>query len=239
VPSLEDRKNLVLQLVLEEFIRTGKSVSSRVITEKIGRWKGSTIRYEMQKLKESGLLEDEHFSSGKIPTEEAFLWYVKRLIDEELFIIPDQYKRILSRVIDEVDTFQDAKKKIIRLLSEITCSSAVYFSEDDGLEIFSLKNIFLGQKNIDTEKILSLISLIDEMENIMRKNFSKLNKGRICILIGSQLPYGKSAGVSFSSIKISNPKDFVIGTINPIRSRYDILFGVLKEIEYMLNDFCN
>ena len=74
---LTDRQKLILKAIIEEYVTTNEPVGSKVLTEKpYLTYSSATIRYEMQHLEETGYLKKTHTSSGRIPSEMGYRYYV-------------------------------------------------------------------------------------------------------------------------------------------------------------------
>ena len=76
---LSERKESVLKLIVEEYIKTIKPVGSKNICE-ILDCSSATVRNEMQSLEEEGYLEKTHTSSGRVPSEKGYRYYVDHLM---------------------------------------------------------------------------------------------------------------------------------------------------------------
>lgn len=81
--TLDGRKAQVLRAVVEEHIETGLPVGSRVIARRyrIGV-SPATIRNEMADLEETGYLDKPHTSSGRVPSDRGYRFYVDELMPE-------------------------------------------------------------------------------------------------------------------------------------------------------------
>ena len=78
---LTERQMLVLQVIIDEFIETAHPVGSRVIAKKgMIPYSAATIRNDMADLEEKGFLEKTHSSSGRIPSEKGYRYYVDHII---------------------------------------------------------------------------------------------------------------------------------------------------------------
>lgn len=81
------RQRAILKAIVESYIETGEPVGSATIArlqsgEGLGAISGvspATIRNEMAALSDAGLLEQPHTSAGRVPTAQAFRWYVEQL----------------------------------------------------------------------------------------------------------------------------------------------------------------
>ncbi len=76
-PMLDDRKSLVLQALVEEYIRTGEPVSSRTVLESSNlEVSSATVRNDLARLESYGFIEQPHTSSGRVPTHQGYRYYV-------------------------------------------------------------------------------------------------------------------------------------------------------------------
>jgi heat-inducible transcriptional repressor len=76
------RERLVLNAIVETYIATGEPVASQAVARLFDNKDGmssATIRNVMANLGETGWLEQPHTSAGRIPTAQAFRFYVEQL----------------------------------------------------------------------------------------------------------------------------------------------------------------
>jgi heat-inducible transcriptional repressor len=79
---LSPRERLVLTAIIEMYIATGEPVASQALARYFADREGlssATLRNVMAVLGESGLLEQQHTSAGRIPTAAAFRYYVEQI----------------------------------------------------------------------------------------------------------------------------------------------------------------
>jgi heat-inducible transcriptional repressor len=81
-PAMGPRKELVLTAIVENYIATGDPVGSQSIARQQNRegMSAATVRNVMADLSEAGYLEQPHTSAGRIPTAQAFRYYVEQLL---------------------------------------------------------------------------------------------------------------------------------------------------------------
>jgi heat-inducible transcriptional repressor len=79
-PPIGEREREILTAIVETFIATGDPVGSRTLarSNKEGL-SPATIRNVMADLAEAGFLEQPHTSSGRVPSSEAYRYYVEQL----------------------------------------------------------------------------------------------------------------------------------------------------------------
>ena len=95
---LSDRQKLILKAIIEEYVNTNEPVGSKSLTSKpYLDFSSATIRYDMQHLEEDGYLEKTHTSSGRIPSEVGYRYYVDNLIIRDDAVI--NYYRYIDEIL--------------------------------------------------------------------------------------------------------------------------------------------
>src|SRR3989339_131604 len=81
---LTPRSELVLRLIVEDYIRSAEPVGSRFLVEEhqIGV-SSATIRNEMVQLEQEGYIRQPHTSAGRIPTEKGYQYYLRHILAAE------------------------------------------------------------------------------------------------------------------------------------------------------------
>ncbi|MDD6762913.1 MAG: heat-inducible transcriptional repressor HrcA [Clostridiales bacterium] len=79
--DLNDRKKLILQAIIDEYIGSAEPVGSRAVSKRkeLGI-SSATIRNEMADLEEMGYLIQPHTSAGRIPSDAGYRFYVNSLM---------------------------------------------------------------------------------------------------------------------------------------------------------------
>ena len=76
---LTERQNKILKLIVEKYIKEPIPVGSKVISKAIN-CSSATVRNEMMALENDGYLEKTHTSSGRVPSEKGYRYYVDNLM---------------------------------------------------------------------------------------------------------------------------------------------------------------
>jgi heat-inducible transcriptional repressor len=123
--TLDERKNKVLQAIIEDYVATAEPVGSRTIARKYHLGVSpATIRNEMSDLEELGFLEQPHTSAGRVPSDRGYRYYVDCLMEQRDVDKSDEdlIRRTFERKVREIDTLV---RETARLLSETTHLTAV------------------------------------------------------------------------------------------------------------------
>lgn len=129
---LDRRQTELLKLIIEDYTETARPVSSKALCE-ILNCSSATVRNEMMVLEELGLLEKTHISSGRIPSEKGYRYYVDNIMKKDELSKNDILK---LQSIFESNQLQvvDYITKSVEIVSELT----------------NLTAIVLGSSSIDT-----------------------------------------------------------------------------------------
>jgi heat-inducible transcriptional repressor len=104
VMQITERQAEVLRKVVETHVSHGQPVGSKWLAEQANLpWRPSTIRAELAKLEELGLLQHPHTSAGRVPTDSGYRYYVDELLEEGRLPVPRQDFRltVMRREVEE------------------------------------------------------------------------------------------------------------------------------------------
>lgn len=122
---LTSRQKLILKAIIEAYVKDAQPVGSKYLTQlPYLNFSSATLRYDMARLEELGYLEKTHTSSGRIPSELGYRYYVEHLVTrdedvQESYPLIDEifYKHKMAR--------ERAIEKAISLLSDLTNYTAM------------------------------------------------------------------------------------------------------------------
>ena len=120
---LSDRQASLLKLIVEDYIRTARPVSSKSLCE-ILNCSSATIRNEMSLLEDLGLLEKTHTSSGRVPSEKGYRYYVDHIMVPKELSGEDVLK-LQTIFHNQSLVLTDAITKSMEIVSELTNYTAV------------------------------------------------------------------------------------------------------------------
>ncbi len=118
-PPIGEREREILTAIVETFIATGEPVGSRTLARSNREGLSpATIRNVMADLADAGLLEQPHTSAGRVPSAEAYRYYVEQLTGEAHLSHEDQsiIQDSLHGVAD-VQEFMERTSHVLSLIS--------------------------------------------------------------------------------------------------------------------------
>lgn len=120
---LTQRQNDILNLIVDLFTRYHEPVGSKALQEAIAS-SSATIRNDMAKLEQLGLLEKAHTSSGRLPSRAGFQYFVTHSLNRELINEDDIYK-VMKAFDFEAFRLEDILERANQLLAELTGFTSV------------------------------------------------------------------------------------------------------------------
>ncbi len=177
---LNDRKKKVLQAIVEEYVNTAEPVSSTSLTNRNElNYSSATIRNEMADLEKAGYLEKTHTSSGRIPSEKGYRYYVDELLRDDNISL-EEIKYISDKLEAKVNEIEDLTKIATTTISEITHYTTVAIGPGaDNQLIQEIKFVLLGPRML-MAIILTTAGLVKETiikfdEDITEKQVETIN----------------------------------------------------------------
>ncbi|MDD3130012.1 MAG: heat-inducible transcriptional repressor HrcA [Candidatus Izemoplasmatales bacterium] len=178
------RQEIILKLIVDEYVKAAEPIGSKALSETLNV-SSATIRNEMGILEELGYIEKTHTSSGRIPSEKGYRYYIETIVknlDEETdgFF---EFEEVFKNKEHERD---EIIKEAINLLSQATNCTAIslgpnaYHSKVKKVQLVPIsshqalilvitnyghvesKQITI-QDEIDTEELIKVIDLLNEM----------------------------------------------------------------------------
>ena len=177
---LDDRKKKVLQAIIEEYINTAEPVSSNALTKNHGLdYSSATIRNEMADLEKSGFLDKTHTSSGRVPSEKGYRYYVNKLLKEDNISI-EEIKYIGSKLETKVNEIEELTKITANTISEVTHYTTVSIGPKTETQLIEeIKFVLLGTRMIMavilTDSGLVKETIIKFDEDINEKQVETMN----------------------------------------------------------------
>ncbi len=115
---LTKRQENILKLIVEHYVKLAKPIGSNLISKKL-KCSSATIRNDMSILENVNLLEKTHTSSGRIPSEEGYRYYVDNLMEPKKMNAEDMLKlQIIFH--NQQLPLSDCINKSLQVISDMT-----------------------------------------------------------------------------------------------------------------------
>ena len=148
---MNNRQNDLLKIIIETYIKTVKPVGSKSLVKKL-KCSSATIRNDMANLETLGYLEKTHLSSGRIPSEDGYKYYVDNLMKPKEITGDDVLK--LQTILNNKElVVSDAILKCMEIISEITNYTSIVLGKDSKDQTLKQVNIV----PIDDKKVVAVV----------------------------------------------------------------------------------
>ena len=136
---MDDRQKELLKEIVECYINTVKPVGSKGLCKKF-KLSSATIRNEMVVLESLGYIEKNHVSSGRVPSEKGYKYYVENLMRPKE-LNGEEMLKLQTIFHNQKLQVSDAISKCMEIISELTNYTSVVLgksSKDNTLQQVSV-----------------------------------------------------------------------------------------------------
>lgn len=228
---INKRQIELLKLIVEEYIKTARPIGSKAICEKLN-CSSATIRNEMSFLEELGLLEKTHTSSGRIPSEKGYRYYVDNIMKPKELTGEDVLK--LQTVFHNKSlVLNDAVLKSMEIISDLTNYTSIVLGTSSKenriskvevvpIDEFNMVTIIITDKGHVEHKNIQIEEKISMKE--IKQTVDLINK----FIVGTPID-------EVSSKLEFEVKPKIADTIKQQKAIYDALYNVFNDISNEAN----
>ncbi len=185
-PGIGKREREILTAIVETYISTGEPVGSRTIARSNREsLSPASIRNVMSDLSDAGFLEQPHASAGRVPTPQAYRFYVKQLTGEAR-LSPADESLIQGNLqgLNDVQEFMERTSHVLSLISHgvgVTVTSAhgqrnelehVYFQRQGDRKVLA---VVVMRNGLVRDRVLRLTDDLTASDLEVAANYINLN----------------------------------------------------------------
>ena len=221
---LSERQELILRLVVDAYLESGRPVGSKSIADREGlEWGPSTVRAELAALEEAGFLTHPHTSAGRVPTDAGYRRYVDLLLEAGPKGAVDTGVALeLSRLQREVDEAMretsSALAQVTDLMAMVTAppleSATIHRVEALRLQPNAVMVVVITSTGVVTKRVFTFESPVDP--GLVEWASSYLNESLSGLGVGARMIAGR----------LADPE------LGPVEARFvDSLAGAFTDLE--------
>ncbi|MDR0980015.1 MAG: transcriptional regulator [Candidatus Nomurabacteria bacterium] len=218
--EMTERQKAILFAVIEQYAEIAVPVGS-VMLAKLFNVSSATVRAEMARLEELGLLTTLHTSSGRVPTDAGYRLYVNALADGSTRQDEEDFSRATHALTSRVEgqgRADTAIQQAAETLAELTGNLGLA-TIDGRLYMAGLGTLFAQPEFVAAERTQAVARLLDNIEPWLRE--AEPNEP-VNIYIGQENPIGRSSEASLIISRFRSPfsDKTYIGVLGPTRQSY-------------------
>ena len=150
-----ERQEELLKEIVETYIQTFRPVGSKSLVDKF-KVSSATIRNDMADLEELGYLEKEHTSSGRIPSEAGYKYYVNNLMKPK-DITGEDILKLQTILSNNQLVVSDAVTKCMEIISDITHYTSVVIGPSKSDNTLKQISIIPINEDEDEKRVVALL----------------------------------------------------------------------------------
>ena len=148
---MDERQKSLLKEIVECYIKEVRPIGSKHLCDKF-QCSSATIRNEMAILEKLGYIEKNHISSGRIPSEAGYRYYVEYLMKPKELNGEDMLK-LQTLFSNKSLTVSDAIEKCLEIISDITNYTSVSLGKESDENVLRQVNII----PLDDVRLVALV----------------------------------------------------------------------------------
>lgn len=154
--ELTERERQVLEAVIRTYVDTAEPTGSRTVSRRFGLGVSpATVRNTMSDLEEKGYLVHPHTSAGRVPTDQAYRFFVDRLMEPARLSLEEQKQLVQELDAAGTSAVERLVRQAVRALSLISNELGVALAPR--LEEAILERVELIQ--VSSDKVLMVATI--------------------------------------------------------------------------------
>ena len=232
----ESRKRAVLGVTIKKHIMDAEPVASESIAEYFDL-SPATIRNIFAELQDNGYLIHAHTSSGRIPTDKGYRYYVDFLVSQ-MDLVENEKNKIVSDFKKEIRRLEDTLEEASEIISQATHYAGIvsFLEWQDRLFYRGLSRILEQPEFKDSQKIRLLIKAVENKQQlleIINRDFEE----KVKVYIGHELgrPEMENCSLVVSSYRRKEKPQGRLAVLGPVRMEYNHIIPALEYISDVLS----
>ena len=227
---MTDRQKEILRMIISEYTQTAMPIGSNDLVKKHHLpFSSATLRNEMLSLEKQGYLQKAHISSGRIPTDEGYRYFIDNLVERKDTSIDYQKKlelELLKMRTHNIHLERSVGKMLSSMSKCLVISGVLEKGEYQNFGIHNLLEACLpvrqGTEFTNLDDFSKITTVLDSIDEKINKVLAKAEKGEVKIFVGKENPIKEIQGSSMivSKYKDSEGNDKVIALIGPKSMKY-------------------
>lgn len=226
---MNERTAIILNTIIKEYVKSGQPVGSSVLVNKYKLdVSPATVRNEMAELEESGYILQPHTSAGRVPTEKAYLLYLKNLKEKK---ISETESKALHEALGQKDEM--ALKQVAKSLAQFSNQAVFWAFHRHNLYYTGVANLLSQPEFSQPEIIYDISAVIDRLDDVIDSIFDDI-AFEPQVFVGSENPFGSMCSTILVKYK-ADGNIGLFGILGPMRMNYEKNISLINHIKNILN----
>lgn len=222
---MDERQRELLKEIVESYIKNVKPVGSQALCKKF-KLSSATIRNEMAILEKLGYVEKNHVSSGRVPSEKGYKFYVEHLMKPKE-LNGEEMLQLQTICHNQQLQVSDAIAKCMEIIAEITNYTSVVLGKSSSDNTLQQVNIV----PLDNNQIIALVctnrGIVENRKFNIPENIFVEELVKTCEIINKML-----VGTPIDEVSKRlefDIKPIISKTINQYEKVYEIFYDAFND----------
>jgi transcriptional regulator of heat shock response len=236
---MNTRQHKVLATIVEMYTETAMPVGSHALAERHDfEVSSATLRNDMAELEVEGYLHQPHISSGRIPTDKGYRFYIEEIMgDQEL--TRDEQRHLQKELLVMKAKQTRLSRTTAKLLSALSGNLAVMgdASKDEFYD-FGIKELIEAPEFRDLDELCRMVETLDSLDEKFDVLLANLKDDSTRIFIGEENPIpeiSKNCSMMVAPYRNKDGERGVLAIIGPKRMQYAKNKSLLEYVKKLLS----
>lgn len=221
---LTARQDEILKIIVQEYSDTAIPVSSSLMQNKYNlNYSSATLRSEMARLEDLGFLIQPHISSGRIPSDKGYRYFIDNLLSRSKTDL-DYQKRLELELLKLKTKNARLERTTAKLLASMSdCLAITGVIDKNEYFDFGMHHLLDDPELKNQDDLAKLILALDLIDENLDKILVKIKDGETKIFVGEENPIRevKNCSMIVSPYKRKDGEQGLLAIIGPKRMQYD------------------
>lgn len=229
---MNDRQGQILKHIVDEYVRTAEPVSSKQLCDRFGlTCSSATVRNDMAVLEEEGFIMQPHTSSGRVPTEAAYRYYIQHFLKGQS---PRTVKiNITLQNAPRPPTPEERMKDIGQALARSSGDAVMVATNRPWSATVGISNLLRKPDFRSEESILRLAESLEKFDAAL-KNLLNTAHDDVQVVLGEENPFGSNLASVVVRHRLPEGMHGVMSIIGPMRMDYARNIALLNRAKQMI-----
>jgi len=236
---LSARQELILKLVVDAYLASGRPVPSKELAERPEIECGpSTVRAELAALEAAGYLTHPHTSAGRVPTELGYRRHVDLMMATGGPSVEAAVELELSRLRRQID---DAMRETTTALAQVTDLMALVTAPvGETLYMHGVSRLLSAEHLADLPQVDELMDALEGQVAVLGALRSALAERSVFLWIGGENPRPELRSVSVvgANYGLGHRNLGAVGVVGPLRMDYATAIASVSGAARQLSRYC-
>ncbi len=230
---LDQRLAQLLKLIVERYVKTAQPVSSKELCDTYGLTVSSaTIRNHMAELEAQGYITQPHTSAGRIPTEQAYRYYITHFAETERHRPAMNVTITIKRVV-RAPSWEERLHALALEVAETSGEAVMIATARPWSATVGIGNLLRKPDFRSENAIMSLAGALERFDGALR-NLLQVANDDVKVVLGVENPLGPDLASVVVRHRLPDGTQGAMSIVGPMRMDYPRNMAILSRAKEII-----